>query len=31
MLDQGNLLAEGSPEEIASNKDVQTSYLGNTA
>jgi ABC-type branched-chain amino acid transport systems, ATPase component len=29
VLDQGSLLAEGSPKEIASNEAVQAAYLGN--
>jgi branched-chain amino acid transport system ATP-binding protein len=29
VLDQGSLLAEGSPTEIASNEAVQAAYLGN--
>jgi branched-chain amino acid transport system ATP-binding protein len=28
VLDQGSLLAEGSPDEIASNETVQSAYLG---
>ncbi|MGH7880943.1 MAG: hypothetical protein ACREQD_15825 [Candidatus Binataceae bacterium] len=28
MLDQGKLLAQGSPQEVASNKAVQEAYLG---
>jgi branched-chain amino acid transport system ATP-binding protein len=31
VLDQGNFLAEGSPEEIAANEKVQAAYLGSTA
>jgi branched-chain amino acid transport system ATP-binding protein len=31
VLDQGTLLAEGSPKEIASNEVVQAAYLGITA
>jgi branched-chain amino acid transport system ATP-binding protein len=31
VLDQGGLLADGSPEEIASNETVQAAYLGNPA
>ncbi|KAE8761476.1 ABC transporter ATP-binding protein [Paraburkholderia madseniana] len=31
VLDQGSLLAEGSPDEIASSEAVQAAYLGNTA
>ena len=31
VLDQGKFLAEGSPEEIAANKAVQTAYLGQAA
>jgi branched-chain amino acid transport system ATP-binding protein len=31
VLDQGGLLADGSPQEIASNETVQAAYLGNSA
>lgn len=31
VLDQGKFLAEGTPQEIAANKDVQTAYLGQAA
>ena len=31
VLDQGKFLAEGSPDEIAANKAVQTAYLGQAA
>jgi branched-chain amino acid transport system ATP-binding protein len=31
VLDQGGLLAEGSPDEIACNEKVQAAYLGNSA
>jgi branched-chain amino acid transport system ATP-binding protein len=31
VLDQGSLLAEGVPQEIASNEAVQAAYLGNAA
>jgi branched-chain amino acid transport system ATP-binding protein len=31
VLDQGALLAEGSPQEIAANAAVQEAYLGKTA
>ena len=31
VLDQGKFLAEGTPEEIAANKAVQTAYLGQAA
>jgi branched-chain amino acid transport system ATP-binding protein len=31
VLDQGNLLAEGTPQEIASNESVQAAYLGKAA
>jgi branched-chain amino acid transport system ATP-binding protein len=31
VLDQGALLAEGSPQEIAANTAVQEAYLGKTA
>jgi branched-chain amino acid transport system ATP-binding protein len=31
VLDQGSLLAEGTPEEIASNETVQAAYLGKAA
>jgi branched-chain amino acid transport system ATP-binding protein len=31
VLDQGSLLAEGTPEEIATNEAVQSAYLGKAA
>jgi branched-chain amino acid transport system ATP-binding protein len=31
VLDQGSLLAEGAPDEIASNEAVQAAYLGSAA
>ena len=31
VLDQGRFLAEGTPQEIAANKEVQTAYLGQAA
>ena len=31
VLDQGNLLAEGTPPEIAANEAVQSAYLGKAA
>ena len=31
LLDQGKFLAEGTPQEIAENKAVQTAYLGQAA
>ena len=31
VLDQGKLLAEGTPKEIAANEDVQAAYLGKAA
>ena len=31
VLDQGSLLAEGTPQEIAANEAVQTAYLGKAA
>ncbi|HET9651760.1 MAG TPA: ABC transporter ATP-binding protein [Usitatibacter sp.] len=31
VLDQGNLLAEGTPQEIATNEAVQAAYLGKAA
>jgi len=31
VLDQGKFLADGSPEEIAANEQVQAAYLGSTA
>jgi branched-chain amino acid transport system ATP-binding protein len=31
VLDQGKFLAEGTPQDIAANKAVQTAYLGQAA
>ena len=31
VLDQGRMLAQGTPREIAANESVQTAYLGNAA
>jgi len=31
VLDQGKMLAQGTPTEIAANETVQAAYLGNAA
>jgi branched-chain amino acid transport system ATP-binding protein len=31
VLDQGKMLAQGTPQEIAANETVQAAYLGNAA
>ena len=31
VLDQGGLLAQGTPQEIAANEAVQSAYLGKAA
>jgi len=31
VLDQGSLLADGTPQEIAENEKVQAAYLGRAA
>jgi branched-chain amino acid transport system ATP-binding protein len=31
LFDQGRMLAEGTPQEIAANETVQAAYLGNAA